>query len=1241
MNPSLILVLAIVVPGVLSVNYTRSCKQLLDVVAIVDSSDSITDGSFNLIKSSLQDIVADLRIGENETRLGIILYSSDITSRIPFSDDPDYLLQAIAELKHAREGTNTALAIEDMIVMFETEGRDGIPKVGIVVTDGISKNTTATIEQAKIAKEANIKMFAVGISSKVNMPELMAIASPGNPVLFGETFHSLGTILQKVVKRSCPERECHDYLEIIAVVDGSDSISSEDFEAVTAALRNLVEEVNVSPQRTRFGVILYSSSITKVISLSDNKTYLLEEINNLTPSRDGTETAMALEEMYRMFVNESRPGVPRIGLVITDGISKNTSSTIEQANLLKTNMSVNMFAVGISNKSDINELTGIASLDRNILTIDYFDDLEHILENIVFMFCPLPVCEASLDILVVVDGSDSISAPEFAALKQSLINLVVDFDIGSNSSEARFGVILYSSNITAIIGFSSNATFLRAEIESLDQPRDGTETALALWTMIEMFNNTDQSRVQRIGIVITDGVSKNPNLTAMYAEEAKNSGIIMFAVGVSSNVDETELMAISDENRMFTAENFYQLSGSLMEIVRNLCPGNGSGNPVTPDGISDTTTDDITTESTFITTVILRTSTIKAPVVSDSVSTTQSAGPVSTTPSTDTFPPAVPVSSTPANVPVPTTPSTISPPTVPDSSTPSKSPVSTTPSTDSVSTTPFTNSISPPAVPDSPTPSKAPVSSTLSTGSVSTTLSTSTISPPAVPDSSTPSKAPASTTPSTGSVSTTLSTSTISPPAVPDSSTPSKAPASTTPSTGSVPTTPSTSSISPPAVPVSSTPANVPEPTTPSTVLPPIVPDSSTGSVATTPSTSTVSPPRVTHSSTQATFDDPAVTTTTMKIPTECDGCRIVNGVGFNSHPDNCNQFVRCISDHEGHISAITQDCPVGLYWDQSLLVCNYPETMKCTKDPCYSQPNGALKPSKNCREYYLCNSDVSYLKCCAEGYGFDVSVGMCVINSRCTHCSLDVPVSKVCELTEVSGDRTSYRDSNGDIRSCPAGTGFVLGTCSCSEFLLNPTTPSVAPPTTSEAACDPALYLPFDQDTSDQSGKNNYVHNEGVTVKNGLAYFNGNSGLRIPRFSNMDFSGTNLVIKIRYRPDGPVTSPQSLVTNADCGTTGPIQLLATSTGTSFKFDTDSSQFSVPNQNLGDWTDVEFFYENGVLLGTAGSNISDPASIVSNIGTVDTISGAITRSHYALQIGRGDLFDFFKGWMEYVYVYIC
>ena len=88
-----------------------------------------------------------------------------------------------------------------------------------------------------------------------------------------------------------------------------------------------------------------------------------------------------------------------------------------------------------------------------------------------------------------------------------------------------------------------------------------------------------RKNVVKIGIVITDGKSNDPEETAAKAEEARKAGITLFSIGVGQGVDETELAAIANKPReeyLFTV-NDYNALNTIKELLSiKACQGEAS-----------------------------------------------------------------------------------------------------------------------------------------------------------------------------------------------------------------------------------------------------------------------------------------------------------------------------------------------------------------------------------------------------------------------------------------------------------------------------------------------------------------------------------------------------------------------------------------------------------------------------------------------------------------------------------------
>ena len=86
---------------------------------------------------------------------------------------------------------------------FGKFGRPNVPWTAIVVTDGISKNETATAIEAKGAELMGINMIAVGIGHRIDISELNAIASTPQQVKLINDFSKLQPLLASMMTKIC------------------------------------------------------------------------------------------------------------------------------------------------------------------------------------------------------------------------------------------------------------------------------------------------------------------------------------------------------------------------------------------------------------------------------------------------------------------------------------------------------------------------------------------------------------------------------------------------------------------------------------------------------------------------------------------------------------------------------------------------------------------------------------------------------------------------------------------------------------------------------------------------------------------------------------------------------------------------------------------------------------------------------------------------------------------------------
>lgn len=348
-----------------------------------------------------------------------------------------------------------------------------------------------------------------------------------------------------------------------------------------------------------------------------------------------------------------------------------------------------------------------------------------------------------------------------------------------------------------------------------------------------------------------------------------------------------------------------------------------------------------------------------------------------------------------------------------------------------------------------------------------------------------------------------------------------------------------------------------------------------------------------------------------------CIGCVMVNGAGYNNHVD-CDKFIQCNYNEFGVLVGEIMDCPFATHWDMDTLTCLPIGETQCNNDRCLNLPQDSeYSVETNCRGYMKCSNGISLPMCCEANKIYVEKVG-CVddlnddCNDTCFAVSETVITPLDCDKFPVTGKPNMYMQNVagwGDLLlPCPPGTLFMKETCAC----LMLTDKIFA-----KAECKPEIYLPFTVDHTDQSGKKNYVYNENVEVRNGVAVFNGNnSRLVIPRFTNLEHN-TDVIIKVKYssKHESFTGMARTLVSNADCGAFPSIMLSEDNRNIYFGVGTNEARFAYTfiQQGPNSEKEVEYRFNNGELIGNNGI-------------TTDVVEapGYLRNVRCAIQIGFGE-----------------
>ena len=175
------------------------------------------------------------------------------------------------------------------------------------------------------------------------------------------------------------------------VLDSSGSIHAENFQKIRNFVNMVISDLDIGPRRTQVGAIVFSlyAFVSFHLNSYSNREELTAAVNRIAYLASSTNTADALYTLINQGFVGARPialGVPRVAMVVTDGMSNNPILTGQAVSALRMVPSITTYAIGIGH-ADVNELELIAStrngkkLVRYINSFD-FTELEELQEDL-------------------------------------------------------------------------------------------------------------------------------------------------------------------------------------------------------------------------------------------------------------------------------------------------------------------------------------------------------------------------------------------------------------------------------------------------------------------------------------------------------------------------------------------------------------------------------------------------------------------------------------------------------------------------------------------------------------------------------------------------------------------------------------------------------------------------------------------------------------------------------------------
>ncbi|XP_063039580.1 matrilin-3b isoform X1 [Engraulis encrasicolus] len=230
------------------------CKSRpLDLVFLIDSSRSVRPAEFEKVKVLLSDVVDELEIGADASRVAVVNYAS--TVKIEFLLNKYFnkgeMKQALSRIDPLATGTMTGLAIKTAMDEAFTEDSGARPvskniaKVCIILTDGRPQDQVEEVSAS--ARGFGIEIYAVGVD-RADMASLRLMASQPleDHVFYVESFGVIEKLTSKFRETLCGLDRCalgHDCQHICISSNASYTCKCRDGYTLNADKKTCSQEV--------------------------------------------------------------------------------------------------------------------------------------------------------------------------------------------------------------------------------------------------------------------------------------------------------------------------------------------------------------------------------------------------------------------------------------------------------------------------------------------------------------------------------------------------------------------------------------------------------------------------------------------------------------------------------------------------------------------------------------------------------------------------------------------------------------------------------------------------------------------------------------------------------------------------------------------------------------------------------------------------------------------------------------
>ncbi|XP_040912292.1 collagen alpha-3(VI) chain [Toxotes jaculatrix] len=568
-----------------------------DIIFLIDSTMGAT--FINSVREFIKRFVDVMPIGPDGVQVGVAQFSN--VPRLEMDLNSYGSREAVnAALGNIRPkpgqtvNTGAALDFVRMNMLRPEKGsriQQGIPQLLLLIT---SKRSSDSVEEpAKALQRMGVLTLAVG-SKAAAEPELKQIAFADSFVFMLKDFrgllrnpaaivNALSTLAGVVVTETptAPDVETTTVQtqkvvrDIVFLVDGSNYVGSTNFPYVRDFIINVVNQLDVRPDRVQIGLLQFAESpkIEFYLNSYNNREDVVNKISQLRLTggsvlNTGAAMQFALRKMFLQSAgSRKRQGIQQVLVLITGGPSQDELKTIADQLALA---QVLTFTVS-SGQADDTLLSTVAFVPDLAFYDPSFSNLpalaEVILPKLITVVGDLDLVNQELaderDVVFLIDGTDNVRA-DFTQIQDFIIKIIEPLEVGID--KVRISVVQHSERPSPSFYLNTYQTkdeVMRAVRGMRLAGGRSLNTGVALkFTKDTILSETYGSRaaqnVPQFLILLSGGRSRD-NVKEP-AGALKTEGVIPFGIGVR-DADPKQIEAIShNPSFAFNVREFSELN---------------------------------------------------------------------------------------------------------------------------------------------------------------------------------------------------------------------------------------------------------------------------------------------------------------------------------------------------------------------------------------------------------------------------------------------------------------------------------------------------------------------------------------------------------------------------------------------------------------------------------------------------------------------------------------------------------